>query len=245
SHLPGGSLSEPFSSVKAAYGDYNVTAVHIDVDGGEGGNQTVDFDNTAVNGRVVTYEPEHGIPVLMERAGGSIKVKKPGKRSFKNLKKVETIPVNSLVDTRGGRVEVTAATGNFADTTPDNSIAFYGGVIELKQKGSHNAGATAKLVGKLQCRTGAGGQKATEGGGPGATAWRKRKRHVWGSGSGNYQTSGGGGTGSVRGTTWLTRDTCHGTFFEVKEGLGITVHDFDLDRNVQLGPGQAYFARIR
>jgi len=247
SRLPGGSLSQPFSSVQAAFGDYAVTAVHIDVDGGELGSQVLDFDNTTVNGRVVTYEPQHGISVLMERTAGNIKVKKPGKRGFKNLKKVETVPVNSVVDTRGGRVEVTAAVGKFANTTPDNSMVFYDGVIRLQQGAARNAAAVAKLVGKLPCRARAGGQaKAGKSSEPLATTSRKRrKRRVWGSGSGNYATSGGGGTGSVRGTTWLTRDTCHGTFFRVKDGIGISVRDFDLHRTVQLGPGQSYFARNR
>ena len=53
-------------------------ALHLDVDGGEGGNQTVDFDNTEFNGQVVTYEPEHGISFLMERTGGTVKVQGAG-----------------------------------------------------------------------------------------------------------------------------------------------------------------------
>jgi hypothetical protein len=246
SRLPGGSPSEAYSKVQTDYGSYTVTAVHIDVDGGEAGLQTVDFDNTRVNAKFVSYEPQHGISVLAQRAQGTIKVKKPGKKGFKNLKKVESIPVNSVVDTRGGRVEVTAATGNLGDTHPDNSVAFYQGVIRIKQKGARNARANAQLVGKLNCpaRTPAGA-KAQKSSGPIATTSRKRRRRIWGSGSGNYSTSGQGGTGSVRGTTWLTKDTCHGTFFKVTNGIGITVHDFDLNRRVQLGPGQNYFARIR
>jgi hypothetical protein len=244
-NLPGGS-SEPFSAVQANYGNYAVTAVHIDVDGGENGNQTVDFDNTVVNGKFVSYEPEHGISVLMERAAGKIKVKEPGERGFKNLKKVESIHVNSVVDTRGGKIEVTAATGNFAETTPDNPMAFYDGLIRIKQGRGHNARATAKLLGKLQCPEQAGGQpRAGTSSGPVATTSRKRRRRVWGSGSGNYATAGKGGTGSVLGTTWLTKDTCKGTLFKVIEGIGVTVHDFGLDQHIQIGPGQKYFARNR
>lgn len=249
--LPGGSSSESYSSVQAAYGDYNVNAVHIDVDGGEAGDQTIDFDNTVVNGRLVTYEPQHGISVLVERTAGTVKVKEPGKKrkkkGFKTFKKVESVRVNSVLDTRGGRVEVTAATGSYGDTTPDQSVAFYDGVIRLVQAHAHNAQATAKLVGRLAC-PGGGGGKAKAGkasGGPLATTSRRRRRSVWGSGHGNYGTAGSGGTGSVRGTTWLTRDTCHGTLFRVTEGLGIVVHDRGLGRNVFLSPGQSYFAKDR
>ena len=190
--------------------------------------------------------PEHGISVLVKPAGGTVKVKKPGQRDFSDLKKLATIPVNSVVDTRGGKVEVTAATGNLADTTPDDSLLFYDGLISLQQSAALNAPATAKLVEKLGCPKRVGGEaKAGKSSGPVATTSRKRRRRVWGSGSGNYSTSGSGGTGSVRGTTWLTKDTCRGTFFKVTEGIGIEVLDFDLGQRVELGPGQSYFARNR
>jgi hypothetical protein len=190
--------------------------------------------------------PQHGISVLVKPAGGDVKVKKPGERGFSDLKKRETIPVNSVVDTRGGRVEVTAATGNFADTTADTSLLFYDGLISLQQARTPNAPATAKLVEKLGCPNNVGGEaKAGKSSEPVATTSRKRRRRVWGSGSGNYSTSGSGGTGSVRGTTWLTKDTCRGTFFKVIDGIGISVLDFDLGQTVELGPGQTYFARNR
>ena len=190
--------------------------------------------------------PQHGISVLVKPAGGTVKVKKPGQSGFSDLKKLEKIPVNSVVDTRGGKVEVTAATGNLADTTADNSLLFYDGLISLQQSGAPNAPATAKLVEKLRCPNGVGGEaKAGKSSGPVATTSRKRRRRVWGSGSGNYSTSGSGGTGSVRGTTWLTKDTCRGTFFKVIDGIGISVLDFDLGQSFELGPGQSYFARNR
>jgi hypothetical protein len=249
SALPGGSFNEPYSQVQADFGDYTITAVHLDVDARGAGEQTVDFDNTNVSGKLVTYEPEHGISFLIEQTAGSVKIKEPGERGFEDLNKLNNggnVLVNTVVDTRGGRVEVTAATGNFAATTPDNSVVFYDGLIRLKQKGARNAPANAKLVGKLRCPKGTAGQaKAGKSSGPVATTSRKRRRRVWGNGSGNYSTSGSGGTGSVRGTTWLTRDTCRGTFFKVTEGLGISVRDFDLGQRVQLGPGQTYFARNR
>ena len=190
--------------------------------------------------------PQHGISVLVKPAGGSVKVKKPGERGFSDLKKLENIPVESVVDTRGGKVEVTAATGNFAETTADTSLLFFDGLISLQQAGTPNAPATAKLVEKLGCPNRVGGEaKAGKASEPVATTSRKRRRRVWGSGSGNYSTSGSGGTGSVRGTTWLTKDTCRGTFFKVTDGIGIAVLDFDLGQTVELGPGQSYFARNR
>ena len=52
----GGSYDEPFSQVQASYGDYAVTHVYLDVDGGWYSNQTVDFDNTRVNRQLTSYE---------------------------------------------------------------------------------------------------------------------------------------------------------------------------------------------
>jgi hypothetical protein len=191
-------------------------------------------------------EPEHGISFLVQPAGGTVTIKQPGETGFTPLNGLEKIPVNSVIDTRGGTVNLTAATGNLGDTTEDNSVDLWDGLIRLEQSGDTNAVATARLVQKLRCGKGKGRQaKAGKSSGPVATTSGKRRRRVWGSGHGNYKTSGSGGTGSVRGTTWLTKDTCRGTFFKVTDGIGISVFDFDLGQTFDLGPGQSYFARNR
>jgi hypothetical protein len=256
SSLNGGSLNEPFSDVKAQFGDYTVTALHLDVDdvlAGQTRNQTVDFDNTQVNQNLVTYEPPpvglvplHGATLLAEPVGGTTPtVKEPGQTAFHVLSELSLIPVGSTIDTRGSRVRLTAATGDFLNPTPDHPVDFYKGLFKITQKPGINSRATAKLTGKLACgKKKKGGKKAeASAGGPQAVVSRKRRRRrLWGSGSGNYSTSGGGGTGSVRGTTWLTKDTCKGTKFKVTEGLGITVFDFKKKKKIKLGPGDKYFA---
>jgi hypothetical protein len=192
---------------------------------------------------------EHGLTVLVELAAGSVKWKEPGQAGFRPLSGLEKIPVNSVIDTRGGKVNLTAATGDLGDTTPDQSVQFFQGLFRIQQAGAPGSPAIAKLVEKLRCpkRKGNSAKAGKSSGGPVAVTSRKRRRRrVWGSGSGSYGTAGGGGTGSVRGTTWLTKDTCKGTFFKVTEGIGITVTDFDRgNKQVELGPGQSYFARNR
>ncbi|HEY6653007.1 MAG TPA: hypothetical protein VI028_02670 [Solirubrobacterales bacterium] len=191
-------------------------------------------------------EPEHGISFLVQPAGGTVTIKQPGQSGFTPLDGLQKIPVNSVLDTRGGTVNLTAATGNLGDTTEDNSVNLWDGLIRLEQSGDTNAVTTARLVEKLRCGKRKGRQaKATKSSGPVATTSRKSRRRVWGSGHGNYKTGGSGGTGSVRGTTWLTKDTCRGTFFKVTDGIGISVFDFDLGQTFDLGPGQSYFARNR
>ncbi len=58
SQLPGGSYADPYSDVQARYGGYAIKYIAIDVDGGGSGDQTVDIDNTQVNGNLYTYEPQ-------------------------------------------------------------------------------------------------------------------------------------------------------------------------------------------
>jgi hypothetical protein len=57
SQLPGGSFADPYSDVQARYGNYAIKYVAIDLDGGGGGSQTVELDNTQVNHSLYTYEP--------------------------------------------------------------------------------------------------------------------------------------------------------------------------------------------
>jgi hypothetical protein len=194
----------------------------------------------AVTSQEQPVEPEHGVSLLVQPTGGSILIQLPGQSGFVPLTGLEKIPVNSVLDTRGGNVQVIAATGNLGDKSEDNSVQFFGGIIRIEQSGALNAPATAKLVQKLKCAKGA---KASKASGPLAASSKGRSRRVWGSGHGSYGTAGSGGTGSVRGTTWLTKDTCKGTFFKVTEGIGITVFDFHLGKSFELGPGQSHFAK--
>ena len=250
----GGSFNQRFSDVKADFGNYTVTAVHLDVDGRSAGDQTVDFDNTRVNANFVTYEPPppaeglvpvHGVELLAAPVDGTVKVKEPGQTAFNVLTELSLIPVGSTIDTRGSRVQLTAATGGFGSEAADHPMDFYAGLFKIIQKPGTNAPAKAKLIQKLACGKKKGGKKKAKAsaGGPTAVVSRKRKRRrVWGSGSGSYSTAGKGGTGSVRGTTWLTKDTCKGTKFKVTEGIGITVFDKKKKKKIKLGPGDKYFA---
>ena len=253
----GGSFNQRFSDVKADFGNYTVTAVHLDVDG-QASDQTVDFDNTRVNANFVTYEPPppqpppaeglvpvHGVELLAAPVDGTVKVKEPGQTAFNVLTELSLIPVGSTIDTRGSRVQLTAATGGFGSEAPDQPMDFYAGLFKIIQKPGTNAPAKAKLIQKLACKKKKGGKKKAKAsaGGPTAVVSRKRRRRrVWGSGSGSYATAGRGGTGSVRGTTWLTKDTCKGTKFKVTEGIGITVFDKKKKKKIKLGPGDKYFA---
>jgi hypothetical protein len=194
--------------------------------------------------------PEHGLQVLAAPVTGSVEVKIPGSSVFTPLNQLSELPVGTVIDTRGSRVQLIAATGDLGSTTPDQSIEFYAGLFKITQPPNPNAPATAKLVQKLICGAASAKSRAARASGAGpiaVAAGRNRRpsptrRKLWGSGSGGYRTSGRGSTGSVVGTTWLTKDTCGGTLTRVTEGVGVSVFDKKTKKSVLVGPGEKYFA---
>jgi hypothetical protein len=184
------------------------------------------------------------VQLVGQPADGVVRFKPPGASGYSALTTTTAIPVNSLIDTRRGSIVLTAATGEYGSQTPDESVTFYDGLFKIKQSAENDAIAVAKLAEKLACAGDKGelakSKARRRAAGPVASASARRKRKLWGTGHGNYGTAGAGGTGSVRGTTWLTKDNCRGTKFKVTEGIGITVAD---DRQqIPLGPGESYFA---
>ncbi|MGH2924206.1 MAG: hypothetical protein ACRDKH_09290 [Solirubrobacterales bacterium] len=189
--------------------------------------------------------PQHGVSLLGQPSRGVVKLKFPGQKKFSKMSGIQLIPVGTVIDTRKGTVELIAGVGVFANTDPDSLMEFFDGLFKIKQADVTDAPALAKLMGKLRC----GGKKKKRGAaaaaaGPVAQAAGRRKRRLWGRGRGNYGTRGRGGTGSVVGTTWFTKDTCAGTFWKVTEGAGISIDAKGKRKDVFLEPGETYFAEV-
>ena len=76
-----------------------------------------------------------------------------------------------------------------------------------------------------------------------ALASRKRKPSLWGSGNGNFASSGNHGSASVRGTKWLIFEQCGGiTGTFVKKGV-VAFRNFYTGRTTLVQGGQTAFAR--
>ena len=78
-----------------------------------------------------------------------------------------------------------------------------------------------------------------------ATASAKHRhgvRELWGNAKGNYRSVGHYGAATVRGTKWLTRDTCAGTLVRVARGV-VSVNDFTRHRTVLVRAPNGYLAR--
>ena len=190
--------------------------------------------------------PQHGVQVIAELTGGSIRFKPPGQTGFNPLTETTPIPVGSVVDARKGVISVTAATGALGDTTKDQKFKYSKGLFKVLQTPAANSLAIAKLIGKLGCKSkGKGGKKASEA--LATTSRKRRRRRLWGSGRGRYGTRGKGGTGSVVGTKYLTVEKCGGTLFKVPpqpgEGHGISVDPKGKKKPIFLAPGESYFAK--
>ena len=67
-------------------------------------------------------------------------------------------------------------------------------------------------------------------------------RSLWGNGKGYFTTNGKYAAASVRGTFWLTQDSCTGTLVSVRSGT-VKVLDRVLHRTVTVVAGKSYLAR--
>ena len=73
---------------------------------------------------------------------------------------------------------------------------------------------------------------------------KKKTRKLWGSGKGAFRTSGSYSAATVRGTTWLTQDTCTTTTTVVKQGV-VEVRDKVKNKTILVRAPKRYVARAR
>ena len=152
------------------------------------------------------------------------------------LTKLQNLPLGCTLNATAGRVTLTTAKEDGTTQTAD----FYEGQFKVTQGVGKLAGTKAKgllttltLTGPPVCPKGKKGSIAhvARGG-----------RRLWGSGRGGYRTRGGRSAATVRGTTWLTKDSCKGTLTKVTEG-SVEVDDFGKKKNkIVTAPG-SYMAK--
>jgi hypothetical protein len=157
---------------------------------------------------------------------GKVYVRLPHTNEFVLLTDDEQIPVGSELDTTNGRIRLTTSAGGAKSQTAD----FYQGRFLLQQKGK-NPLTTLPLSAPLAC------SKRLDSASAG-----KKKRKLWGSGKGKFRTKGKNASATVRGTIWLTQDTCAGTLVQVKRGV-VDVLDFKRHKHVRVKAGHSYFAK--
>ncbi len=149
------------------------------------------------------------------------------------------LPIGSSIDARTGRADITTTNSELRTQT----ASFYDGMFKVTQAAGGGGLATMELDQDLpQCEN-TGAKK--KGKGKSAATSASGSRSLWGSGKGKFRTRGFKGSATVRGTTWLTQDTCtrttQQTFFQVTEGT-IEIDDFTKPAGIDalLNPGQTY-----
>ena len=196
----------------------NLTRTGIDVE------TTLDWGVAAAAPAVPP--PVTGVNVNIAPAGGTPLVRLKGTATFVAVTALSSIPVGSELDLTKGRVQLTStASGGTTQTA-----VFYQGRAVIGQTRAATPVTTLTLSGPLVCA-----KRQASAKGP-------KIRSLWGNAKGNYRTNGRYASATVRGTIWLTQDTCNGTLVRVRSGT-VKVLDRVRHRTVTVGAGKSYLAR--
>jgi hypothetical protein len=71
-----------------------------------------------------------------------------------------------------------------------------------------------------------------------STSTSHQVRRLWGNAHGNFRTAGRNASATVRGTEWLTEDTCQGTLVKVSRGV-VAVEDLRTHKTVLVRAGHS------
>jgi hypothetical protein len=191
---------------------------------------TADTFSVLLNPAPALPKPVAGKSVNVRPVSGTVKIKRRGSKHFVKLTAAAHIPVGSSIDTRQGRVGITAAQGKGKTST----MNFYDGLFKLTQTKGKKPLATLTLTEKLSCSA----KKAS------AAAKKKKKRRLWGDGKGHFRTKGKHSAATVVGTKYLVEDRCTSTLTRVVRGK-VQVRDFAKKKTVLVKAGKRYTARAK
>jgi 6-phosphogluconolactonase (cycloisomerase 2 family) len=175
---------------------------------------------------------------------GKVLIELPGTHKFVPLTSVKKIPDGTLINATKGSVQITVELPNGTTQTG----VFFGGEFRLEQ--AKNGETTAVLAGgsfKVCPKPpSAHKKKKSKKHGPLAQTARASKKHpvrdLWSNAHGSFSTKGRYGAAAVRGTEWLTRDQCDGTYFKVTRDE-VQVTSFDLrNRRTLVKQGHSFLA---
>jgi PKD repeat protein len=146
-----------------------------------------------------------------------------------------TVPYGAKVDVTKGRLTMSTEAGSL--------LVFGNGVPAAFVLSKVREGGKTIVVLRLAGGNFAVCGKRTVARAAGASVTKKKVvRQLWGSGKGNFRTSGRYASATVRGTVWLTADRCDGTQVTVRQGV-VQVRDIVKRTTVSVRAGQTYLAR--
>jgi hypothetical protein len=176
-------------------------------------------------------------PVLRQSSdlaivSGTIRIRLPHSHRFETLTRAQRIPLGTLVDATHGTVLVVLAQRGGGTLVGQ----YWKGEFVLSQSAS--GAVTAKLQGgDLAACVRPSSRK-----GPLALTARHRghRRQLWSSVHGDFTTRGQWAAGTVRGTEWLTVDSCQGTTIRVVRDT-VQVTNLRTHRSVLVHAGHSAF----
>jgi virginiamycin B lyase len=194
-----------------------------------------------VNFTTAALEPQLG-EALVAHPKGRVRFKRPGGRWRKLPRWGAELPVGVALDTRRGSVRLTSMVGG----RRAQSGVFGGGVVRVRQPKRAGGRVDLHLRGGNFARCPRPARRAAAGVGANASYIRRDPvRRLWGRDrGGRFRTFGRHSQATVRGTRWLTKDTCAGTLTVVTRGA-VLVRDFARHRNVLVRAGHRYLAHAR
>jgi len=219
------------------------------------GTDTNSLTPVLVRGLGALPAPVFGHTANLQPVSGVVLVRLPKTNKFVPLSAARTVPLGTTIDTTAGKVRLTSAAAAGGHTAAAGAVAptetglFYGGVFRVTQTEARSGVRGGKLVAltvltlagarPTGCRVmHAGRQTSAES----ARARSKTKqRSMWGNAHGNFRTTGRYASATVRGTEWLTEDTCAGTLVRVARGV-VSVDDFPHHRTVLVRAPHSFLA---
>jgi hypothetical protein len=185
--------------------------------------------------------PVFGKTAAVQSVSGYVLVKEPHTKFTTPLNSPARVPMGSILDTTHGTVQLSTAKGPGGEIQTGR---FKSGLFKVTQPTGKSAanlpeGLTVlTLVGPRppNCRQRVGRRPALA-----ESSAKRSKSRLWGDAHGDFQTGGRYATVTVRGTKWLTEDTCQGTLVKVARGT-VQVNDLINHRSVSVTAGHSYLA---
>jgi streptogramin lyase len=181
-------------------------------------------------------KPLIGKALVADAVTGTVKVKLAGAGKWSTLTPGALVPFGTAIDASRGRLTFdTALPGGAAQTA-----RMWGGTARMRQ--SANGMVDVYLAGpQLSCAARARSSAVVS-----RMAKSKKKpadKLIWVKDKhGRFRSHGQNSVATVRGTLWLTKETCAGTLTRVKEGA-VAVRDLRRQRTVVVRAGHSYLAR--
>jgi hypothetical protein len=188
-----------------------------------------------------TVTPSLGKTLGVAAVSGTVTATGPAGAPL-DLAAAKIVPTGTVIDARAGTVELKTALDREGAT---QTGYFWGSQFEVRQspaargmvqlilRGANFSGC--KATNKATARAAGAKRKSSK---------KKPSRSLWGSDDhGRFQTRGRGSVATVRGTRWLTQDTCAGTLTRVVAGA-VAVRDLRSGRTTLVKRGHRHLARL-